>query len=205
MKTLKHYTFDSDGMSKDFESLKQLKREKQFEKALKLIDYIEKHYKRMYYDKYVNRVVLNKDRAIIYRKMKMPEKGHYYDILKELYSILNYCVRSVDINYYFSDQFIDYFNVSEQKAIKSYIDWFKPIGTELIQEIKNVKKSIDQNFLYYKYVDSSDLEIYFCSLNKRLNELFDLIDSNPIENYILSAETKPKEQFLSRVLRSFHS
>ncbi|MDR1112925.1 MAG: hypothetical protein LBL18_04115 [Bacteroidales bacterium] len=176
--------------NENFEKLAHLKREKKYEESLAFIDAIESKgtdelHKFWLYSK------VNKERAIIYRKLGDKQIAKYYDVLSLFGSIISGV-------YYrtYDDELIkpcfDYINLRLysndiiNNKVCEYAEWFKPLAYELISINKEIKQEIDDTYLDYdyKYANGWDLEIFMHKKNKRFNNIAQQIEHNMPHHFI---------------------
>lgn len=167
------------------EQYRALKREKKYEEAFVLLDYIEKNL----YDirrKFMPHLVINKERSIIYRKLKQPQLCLYYNTLSEVGGMLNCAFYHTDRDFvnrfYFSENFT-FEGVNVNRAVQEYVQWFKPVFKRLNIALGVIERECRKNYLDYIYTNSRDLEIYLLSNSKDILEILKQIDDNPFENY----------------------
>ena len=132
------------------------------------------------------RIKTNKERSIIFRKLKNDNICVYFNTLSKIYGMINNCYSICDRymldNYYFTDKF-NFENENIDKAVKEYVDWFKPIGNELKSIIQEIDESTLDFELENECQSSLDAEFYLYKNNKKLQNLLKIIDNKPFIDY----------------------
>ena len=185
---IKRYEDSRAAESQCMERYKDLKRKGQYHDALKLLDYIECSCYNIV-RKFLPYLVVNKERSIIYGKLKQKELAMYYKVLSEVGGMLNSAYNSITGDYmikeyYFTDKFIHFDNDNINNAVKKYVEWFKPVYNELFSALNEIKTEMNSTYLSYNYQFSRDFEIYIYLKNTKLAFILRKIDENPFENYI---------------------
>jgi hypothetical protein len=178
----------------NFERLVVLKREKRCQEALILLDAIDaigaedpNELRR-----FVTYLQTNKERSIVYRKLKNKPLTEYYYILYELGCMINATLDATNIKniqFYFENELSD--NDKVKQRVHEYIEWFKPLAYELLSINKEIKKEIDDftwerndHYLDYQYQSSRDLGTYMRKKNKRLPDVLQKIECNMPHHFI---------------------
>jgi len=162
------------------------KRNKDFDKAFELLEYIEKNCY-SFLRRFVAGVVINKERAILYRKLKSEDNALYYSVLSEVMGMVNMAFYSIRDSRMFSEfYFTKNFKFEDERvnrAVYEYVEWFKPVYTEMMLALGAIKIEIDETYLNYSYHSSRDLEEFIYSNNPHLLRIIKRIDSNPFSEY----------------------
>jgi hypothetical protein len=165
----------------NFALLAILKREKKYEEALALIDAIEAEGTDNL-RKFVLYLKTNKERSIVYRKLKNKQLTEYYYILHELGMMINSIYFGRDMYMFKELYFTDAFTLSDNpnigNKVREYVEWFKPIVYELNNVHKEIEREHNDTYLNYEYECSKDLEIYMYKKNKRFSDILHEIESN---------------------------
>ena len=182
------YKCNDKRQDENFVLLALLKREKKYEEALALIDTIENEGTYDLRKKFVLYLKVNKERSIIYRKLKNKQLTEYYYILHELGAMINsiYFGKSMYMfeKLYFTDAFMLSDSPSISKKVREYIEWFKPFVYELDSIHKEIEHEHEETYLNYQYTDSRDLEIYLYEKNQQYINVGKKIECNMPHHFI---------------------
>lgn len=170
-----------------FEEYNTLKRNKEYDKAFEVLDYLEKNCYDLYLECYVPMITINKERSIIYRKLKQMKHCNYYLALSEIGGLLNSTYRRLcrDMleRYYFTNEFVFQDTIINNAAIQ-YIEWFKPVSSKMIAILEEIKLEYDMTYLDYEYISSRDIERHLYLKNEKLNEIKNEIKNNSFEKFL---------------------
>lgn len=171
---------------KYFEKFNTLKRNGKYGEALILLDFIESNCYTIE-RRFVSKIKVNKQRSVIYRKLKDKKLQNYYLVLSEISGMINSAYYSITgehmlHNYYFTDKFC-FDDVKINAAIREYVSWFKLIYPMIKQAVREIDIEMHENYSKYEYYSSRDLTIYLYSTNENLLKVLRLLDDNPFKNY----------------------
>ncbi|MDR3350720.1 MAG: hypothetical protein LBN98_03600 [Prevotellaceae bacterium] len=184
------YRRNDEIQEKNFARLAVLKREKKYEEAFALIDVIEAEGTYDLRKKFILYMRVNKERSILFRKLKNKPLLNYYYVISELGAMINAIYFSgihelyMFENFYFTDKFILSDNDRIKSKIYEYVEWFKPLVYELNGIHKEIKKEHENTYLDYQYIDSRDLDIYLYEKNQQFIDIGKKIECNMPHHFI---------------------
>ena len=170
------------------EQLKSLKREGLYKQALGLLDFIEAECNNKI-DYFSRLSTVNKERSIIFRKLKEMEACKYYNALSYI-NILQHQAYRFEADIWEPNQTLDapFKEDSINKAIADYMTWFYPI----LVEFRKIRSKFDAKLSDWDFLLNGGKEEHLYETNSRLDELIKNIDETPF--YIFSRKSIPKVQ-----------
>jgi hypothetical protein len=181
------YSSNTVKNQKNFQRLVVLKREKKLQKALAMVDTIDALAMKKPNElrRFTTYLLTNKERSIIYRKLKNKQLTEYYYILSELGGMINaahYETNIKGVEIYFTLVLSN--NEKIQQRVQEYIEWFKPIAYDLVSINVEIEREIRDHLLDYEFNGGSNLEIYMRKKNKRYVDVIQLIERNMPHHFI---------------------
>ena len=157
------------------EQLKSLKREGLYKQALGLLDFIEAECNNKI-DYFSRLSTVNKERSIIFRKLKEMEACKYYNALSYI-NILQHQAYRFEADIWEPNQTVDtpFKEDSINKAIGDYTIWFYPI----LVEFRKIRLEIDNKLSDWDFLSNGGTEELLYETNSRLDELIKNIDETP--------------------------
>ena len=157
------------------EQLKSLKREGLYKQALGLLDFIEAECNNKI-DYFSRLSTVNKERSIIFRKLKEMEACKYYNALSYI-NILQHQAYRFEADIWEPNQTLDapFKEDSINKAIADYMTWFYPI----LVEFRKIRSKVDAKLSDWDFLLNGGKEEHLYETNSRLDELIKNIDETP--------------------------
>lgn len=157
------------------EQLKSQKREGLYKQALGLLDFIEEECNNKI-DYFSCLSTVNKERSIIFRKLREMEACKYYNALSYI-NILQHQAYRFEADIWEPNQTVNtpFKEDSINKAIGDYTIWFYPI----LVEFRKIRLEIDNKLSDWDFLSNGGTEELLYETNSRLDELIKNIDETP--------------------------
>ncbi len=165
-----------------------LKRMKEFDKSIKVLDYVEKTLPLAERETlYLRLEKVCAKKAAVYRAMKNKKEDAYFSVLRELYQMIkdaDFGNKYMFENYYLTDKFLS--NVEDAELIEplqKYLTWLNPLLTKLVHITDYIKNEADYNYEHYK-MHGYELEEYLKSQNKDYINTVKEINEHPFSSFL---------------------
>lgn len=150
-------------------------KKRRYKQALGLLDFIEAECNNKI-DYFSRLSTVNKERSIIFRKLKEMEACKYYNALSYI-NILQHQAYRFEADIWEPNQTLDapFKEDSINKAIADYMTWFYPI----LVEFRKIRSKFDAKLSDWDFLLNGGKEEHLYETNSRLDELIKNIDETP--------------------------